>query len=75
MSNASSEKSNWPALAADLLGKLTNLNLDMSYEFDNLEVDLPAPAGAAPARWRVNGRLRISTKGNKSGNTGAGQSS
>ena len=71
MSNAQNTKSNWPELAADLLGKLTNLNLDMSYDFDNLEVDLPAEAGQAGKRLRVNGRLRISTSGNKGGHSSA----
>ena len=56
-------------MAADIFGKLTSLNLDMSYEFDNLEIDMPATAGnnPQPNRWRVNGKIRISTKGGQQG--------
>ena len=54
----------WPDLAIDLYDKLTGRGAEITYEFDDLEVNVPG--GTAPdaphARWKVNGELKIRTR-------------
>ena len=54
----------WPELAVELYDKLTGKNAEITYEFHELEVFVPAHhAEDAPlARWKVNGTLRISAR-------------
>jgi len=54
----------WPDLAAGLFEKLTGRNAEITYEFNQLEVDVPSGMGdgAQHARWKVNGTLKIRTK-------------
>ena len=51
----------WPELAVELYNKLTGMNAEISYDFENLEIYVPAHhAEDAPlARWKVNGVLKI----------------
>jgi hypothetical protein len=56
------ETKNWPELAIGLYEQLTGKNAEIKYEFDNLEVDVPAGVGSNNhANWKVNGTLKIST--------------
>ena len=51
----------WPELAMELFDKLTGREAEITYEFENLEVYVPAHhAEDAPlARWKVNGIVKI----------------
>jgi hypothetical protein len=54
----------WPDLAISLYDRLTGRNAEITYEFDDMEVDVPDRAGPDPefAHWRLNGTLRIRTQ-------------
>ncbi len=51
----------WADTAATLLSKLAG-GVEVSFAFDQMEVQVPSPQGPA-ATWRVNGSLRVRTKG------------
>lgn len=54
----------WADTAAALLSKLSG-GVELNLAFDQVELQVPNqqnPAGA-PATWRLNGSLRIRTKG------------
>ena len=54
----------WPELAVELYDKLTGKNAEITYEFQNLEVFVPAhhSEDAPLARWKVNGVVKISAR-------------
>jgi len=54
----------WPELAIGLYDKLTGRNAEITYGFEDLEVQVPSGTGkdAEHAKWKVNGTMRISTK-------------
>lgn len=54
----------WPELAIGLYDKLTGRGAEITYGFDNFELQIPSSTGADAehARWRLNGVLRISTR-------------
>ena len=54
----------WPELAMELYDKLTGRNTEITYEFENLEVYVPAhhSEDAPLAKWKVNGILKIRTR-------------
>ncbi|HSI91398.1 MAG TPA: hypothetical protein VK927_09805 [Adhaeribacter sp.] len=55
-----------PDLASALLDKLTGLNAEVSFDFENMELQMPGKNAASPDnKFRLNGTLRIKTKGNK----------
>ncbi len=51
----------WPELAEELYDKLTGRNAEISYEFHDLEIFVPAhhSEDAPLARWKVNGMVTI----------------
>jgi hypothetical protein len=53
----------WPDFAIGLYDRLTGRGATITYEFDDMEVDVPNKAGedAEHAHWRLDGTLRIST--------------
>lgn len=53
----------WPELAIGLYDKLTGRGAEITYEFDNFEINVPSStdADAESARWKMNGTLRIHT--------------
>ncbi|WNJ17759.1 hypothetical protein [Pontibacter sp. G13] len=55
---------NWPELAAGLYDKLTGRNAEISYEFNNFDVQVPSSASndAQHAHWKINGTLKIRTQ-------------
>lgn len=63
MANAS-ETQTWPELAVGLYDKLTGRDAEISYEFDNFELNIPSSTApdAGHASWKMNGTLRISTR-------------
>ncbi|GCF12773.1 hypothetical protein Harman_07080 [Haloarcula mannanilytica] len=62
-----SETTTWPDLAIGLYDRLTGRNAEITYDFDDMEVDVPSKAGedADHARWRVDGTLTITTRDNE----------
>ncbi len=60
------ETTTWPDLAIGLYDRLTGRNAEITYDFDDMEVDVPSKAGedAEHARWRVDGTLTITTRDN-----------
>ncbi len=54
----------WPELTMQLYDKLTGRGAEITYEFDDLQVFVPAyHAEDAPlARWKVDGKLKIRTR-------------
>ncbi|HEY7108965.1 MAG TPA: hypothetical protein VH415_06040 [Nitrososphaeraceae archaeon] len=60
------DKSEWAELVSQLVDKLTGKDLAITYEFDDLQVDIPKATGPGgkeigSAKWEVNGKLVIST--------------
>jgi len=53
----------WPELAVGLYDALTGRGAEITYDFDNLEVNVPSAASpkATYANWKLNGVLRIRT--------------
>jgi len=58
------ETTNWPELAIGLYDKLTGRNAEITYEFDKMEIGVPAGVGDQPkqAQWNLNGTLKIRTR-------------
>jgi len=55
----------WPDLAIGLYDKLTGRNAKITYEFDNMNVNVPSSAGSEDtAKWNIDGKLTISTTEN-----------
>ena len=54
----------WPELAVELYDKLTGKNAEITYEFHDLEVFVPAhhSEDAPLARWKINGTVKISAR-------------
>ncbi|MEM8584259.1 MAG: hypothetical protein AAGF87_08320 [Bacteroidota bacterium] len=54
---------NWPELAIGLYDKLTGRGAEITYEFDNFELHVPASTedNAPSAKWKMNGTLRVHT--------------
>lgn len=55
---------NWADMAASLLGKLSG-GVELSCAFDQMELQVPNPQNpsAPAATWKLNGSLRIRTRG------------
>lgn len=54
----------WPDLAIGLYDRLTGRGAEITYEADDLTVDVPSRVGsdATYTRWTVNGTVRIRTR-------------
>ena len=54
----------WPELAIALYDRLTGRGAEITYEFEDMEIDVPSKVGENPeyAHWRVDGSLTIGTK-------------
>ena len=57
------ETQTWPELAEGLYGFLTGRGATIEYHFDDMEIGVPSSTrdGAAQAKWKLNGALRIKT--------------
>ena len=53
----------WPDLAESLYERLTGRNAEIAYQFDDFELEVPSDTSpeSPRARWKVNGRLRVTT--------------
>ena len=58
-----SETQTWPDLAISLYDRLTGRNAEITYDFEEMEVDVPSQAGsdADHATWRVDGTITVTT--------------
>lgn len=59
--------SNWSDIVRDIVDKLTGKDMEVTYDFDNLEVDIPKATGPegkelGSAKWKINGKFIISTQ-------------
>jgi len=55
----------WPELAGGLYDALTGRNAEITYDFQEMEVYVPAKTGGkdvAHAHWKLNGILKIRTR-------------
>jgi hypothetical protein len=62
--NTNSKTTQWVDLISALFDRLTGKEAVITYEFDNLVIDIPKAAGPGgkelgSAKWTVNGRLII----------------
>jgi hypothetical protein len=66
---ATQTTSTWPELAVALYDGLTGRGAEITYEFDDMRVEIPGSAEreAPRASWRVDGTLRIRTRDQKPG--------
>lgn len=53
----------WPDLAIGLYDRLTGRNAEITYQFENMSVDVPSGTGdnADHAKWKLDGTLKITT--------------
>ena len=60
----SGDTTTWPELAVGLYDKLTGRGAEITYEFDNFELQIPSSAAkdAVHAKWKMNGILKIRTR-------------
>ncbi|MEM1208402.1 MAG: hypothetical protein AAFY08_12705 [Planctomycetota bacterium] len=60
----SDQPQNWPDLAHGLYERLTGSNAEITYDFQNMEIDIPSKIGdgAQHAKWRFNGVLKVRTQ-------------
>jgi hypothetical protein len=59
--------SQWPDLMAQLFDRLTGKGTKITYEFQDLEIDIPRATGPqgqnlGSAKWMVNGKIVITAE-------------
>ena len=59
--------SNWSDIVRDIVDKLTGKDMEVTYDFNNLEVDIPKATGPegkelGSAKWKIHGKFIISTQ-------------
>ena len=64
---SSQQTTQWANLLTDLFDRLTGKGAEISYNFQELEIDIPRAAGPqgqelGSAKWIVNGRLTITAR-------------
>jgi hypothetical protein len=65
--NIQHNPSKWSELIKELVDKLTGKDMAVTYEFINLEMDMPRASGPGgkeigSAKWKINGKFVISTE-------------
>jgi len=60
-SSSAKETETWPELAIGLYERLTGRGAEITYEFEDMTVDVPDRIGedADHAEWRLNGTVKI----------------
>jgi hypothetical protein len=69
-----SQSSHWTEVVGQLMEKLTGKNMSMTYEFDDLTIDIPSARGPGGrdlggVQWKVNGKVTITTETYQKGST------
>ena len=61
--SADNDTRTWPDLAIGLYDRLTERNAEIAYDFTDFEVAIPSSTkgDAEHARWKLNGKLRVTT--------------
>jgi hypothetical protein len=59
--------SQWPNILKELVDKLTGKNMQVTYDFDNFEIEVPKVTGPegkeiGSAKWRIDGKFILSTQ-------------
>jgi hypothetical protein len=59
--------SQWSGVLKEVIDKLTDKNMDVTYNFDNFEIDVPKATGPdgrnlGSAKWKINGKFIFSTQ-------------
>ncbi len=59
--------SHWSDILKEVVDKLTGKNMDVTYNFENFEIDLPKATGPdgrelGSAKWKINGKFIFSTQ-------------
>ena len=65
--HTSSQSSHWTEVVGQLMEKLTGKNMSMTYEFDDLTIDIPSARGPGGrdlggVQWKINGKVTITTE-------------
>jgi hypothetical protein len=66
--------SQWADVLRDVVDKLTGKNMEVTYNFQNFEIEIPKATGPGgkelgSAKWRLDGKFTLSTQlSNKSAN-------
>jgi hypothetical protein len=65
--NANGSISNWSDVVKDIVDKLTGKDMEVTYDFENLQIDMPKATGPegrelGSAKWKINGKFTISTQ-------------
>lgn len=60
-------KSKWSELLAQIIDKVAGKDVSVTYEFDDLEIDVPKATGPngqelGSAKWKVKGKIVISSE-------------
>jgi hypothetical protein len=60
-------KSQLPEIIKQVVDKLTGKNMEVTYDFQNLEVDVPRVEGPegkelGSVKWKINGKFILSTQ-------------
>ena len=72
--NEQSQSSHWTEVVGQLMENLTGKNMSMTYEFDNLTIDIPSARGPGGrdlggVQWKINGKVTITTETYQKGST------
>ena len=72
--NEQSQSSHWTEVVGQLMEKLTGKNMSMTYEFDDLTIDVPSARGPGGRdlggiQWEINGKVTITTETYQKGST------
>ena len=59
--------SQWSDILKEVVDKLTGKNMEVTYDFQNLEVDVPRVEGPegqeiGSVKWKINGKFILSTQ-------------
>lgn len=68
--NTNDATTTWPDLGIALYDRLTGRNAEITYDFDELRVNVPSSTGESSpaAQWTLSGAVRIRTREVASGN-------
>ena len=64
---SSSQSSHWTEVVGQLMENLTGKNMSMTYEFDDITIDIPSARGPGGrdlggVQWKINGKVTITTE-------------
>jgi len=65
--NVEHNVSTWSEIVRDIVDKLTGKDMEVTYDFENLQIDMPKATGPegkeiGSAKWKINGKFIISTQ-------------